>query len=64
MNPPTITPVKHIRISDPHVIAIVESIRHKTGEATANKTAGRLIIERVTLMQADERTARTEQQVA
>jgi hypothetical protein len=64
MNPPTIIPVKHIRISDPHVIAIVESVRQKTGETTANKTAGRLIIERVTLMQAEERTTRTQQQVA
>jgi hypothetical protein len=35
-----------IRITDPYVIRLVEAEQKKTGEKTATKTAGRLLIER------------------
>jgi hypothetical protein len=41
-------PVKHIRITDPYVIGQVERIRTESGEPTASKAAGRLIVERCT----------------
>lgn len=48
--------VTEVRISDPHVISLIEAEQERTGEATATKTAGRLIAERIALKEMTEAT--------
>lgn len=47
-----------LRITDPHLISLVESEREKRGDSTATKTAGRLIVERLAQLEQVERENR------
>lgn len=47
-------PVTVIRLIDPFILKLIHEEQQRTGEATATRTAGRLIAERVAMRQNHE----------